>query len=113
MEDKNENENENENCYDYLIAGAGIAGLYTAYNINKHFPDAKICILEASTHIGGRLHTLDYDGIKVDSGGARFNTKQHRILNLIKILQLNHKKIPISNNTTYISVKPQNLEVMY
>ena len=93
-ENKDENGNEigdgngNGNGIDnvYLIAGAGIAGLYTAYNINKHFPDAKICILEASPHIGGRLNTLDYDGIQVDSGGARFNNKQHRILNLIKMI---------------------------
>ncbi len=107
--DKNVDENKdgNENGNVYLIAGAGIAGLYTAYNINKHFPDAKICILEASSHIGGRLSTLDYDGIQVDSGGARFNNKQHRILNLIKILQLNHKQIPITNDATYIAVKPK------
>ena len=44
--------------YDYLIAGAGIAGLYTAYHLNKHFPSARICILEASAYIGGRLHTI-------------------------------------------------------
>jgi len=31
---------------DYLIIGAGISGLYVAYNIRKKNPNAKITILE-------------------------------------------------------------------
>ena len=91
--------------YDYLIAGAGIAGLYTAYHLNKHFPSARICILESSAYIGGRLHTIAYDGIKVDGGGARFNTEQYRILALVKELGLDNKKITIpSGDAKYMPI---------
>jgi len=48
----------NSLIYDYLIAGGGIAGLYTAYRILKHSPSAKICILEAANRLGGRLHSI-------------------------------------------------------
>ena len=93
--------------YDYLIAGAGIAGLYTAYHLHKHNPTARICILEASNEIGGRLHTIHYDGTIFDAGGARFNNEQKRILALINELGLTSKKIPITSDITYIPVKPK------
>ena len=91
--------------YDYLIAGAGIAGLYSAYHLNKHYPSARICILESSAYIGGRLHTIAYDGIKVDGGGARFNTEQYRIMALVKELGLDNKKITIpSGDAKYMPI---------
>ena len=49
--------------YDYIIVGAGIAGLYTAHELCKKYPLAKICILEATKYIGGRLHSIKYDGL--------------------------------------------------
>ncbi len=95
------------NYYDIIIAGAGVAGLYTAYKlINKH-KKLKICILESSQYIGGRLHTINYDGIKVDGGGARFNTDQHRILTLIHELGLDSKKIDITNTINYKPIHPK------
>ena len=93
--------------YDYIIAGAGIAGLYTAYSILKHSPTARICILEASERVGGRIQTIHYDGVSIDSGGARYNTNQHRIIQLIKELELDDKQIPITNTTQYIPINPK------
>ena len=91
--------------YDYLIVGAGISGLYTAYRLCKKYPTAKICILEATHYIGGRLHSIKYDGLIMDGGGARFNTDQKRIVSLIKDLGLWNKVIPIKGDSTY---KPVN-----
>ena len=102
--------------YDYLIVGAGISGLYTAFKINQSFPDKKICIIESSEYIGGRLHSIKYDGIIVDGGGARFNTKQYRVISLVKELNLIDKLIPLTNNIQYISIKPKydiNLETIF
>ena len=93
--------------YDYLIAGAGIAGLYTAYKLHKHFPSARICILEASNKIGGRLHTITYDGLSFDAGGARFNNQQKRILELVKELGLHRKQIPINSDIKYLPINPK------
>jgi monoamine oxidase len=91
--------------YDYIIVGAGIAGLYTAYRINQKHPKAKICILEASKTIGGRLHTIHYDNLQFESGGARFNTEQHRMMTLVKELKLS--KLPITNTINYIPINPK------
>ena len=85
--------------YDYLIVGAGIAGLYTAYRLNQKYPKAKICILEASKTIGGRLHTIHYDNLQFEGGGARFNKEQHRMISLVKELKL--AKSPITNIINY------------
>lgn len=87
--------------YDYLIVGAGIAGLYTAYKLNKKYPNSKICILEASEYIGGRISTEKYDGLTFECGGARFNTEQKRIIKLIKELGLWDKVFPLNRNSVY------------
>ena len=93
--------NKSNNYYDYIIVGAGISGLYTAYELCKKYPTAKICILEATQYIGGRLHSIKYDGLIMDGGGARFNTDQHRIISLIKEVGLWDKVVPIEGDTTY------------
>ena len=95
-----------EKIYDFVIVGAGVSGLYTAYNLNKKYPKSSICILEASQYIGGRLHSIKYDGLIMDGGGARFNTEQYRIIKLIKELDLWSKVIPISNNIIYKPASP-------
>ena len=91
--------------YDYLIAGSGIAGLYTAYRILKKSPAVKICILEAANHLGGRLHSVHLEeDIIIEAGGARFNAQQHRIIALIRELGLDSKKIEITSNSIYIPI---------
>ena len=89
--------------YDYFIVGAGIAGLYTTYHLSKNYPYKKICLIEASKYIGGRLHSIKYDDIIVDGGGARFNTKQHRVVSLVNDLNLNNKVYSITNTINYKS----------
>ena len=95
------------NIYDYLIVGAGISGLYTALKLNQSYPTKTICIIEASAYIGGRIHSIKYDGIIVDGGAARFNTEQYRILDLINELDLMKNAIPISNKLNYKSINPK------
>jgi cytochrome b involved in lipid metabolism/monoamine oxidase len=102
--------NNTQIIYDYLIVGAGISGLYTAYNLNKKYPSAKICILEATQYIGGRLHSIKYDGLIMDGGGARFNTDQNRIISLIKELGLWDKVVPLNTDSTYKPVYSSSLK---
>jgi cytochrome b involved in lipid metabolism len=90
--------------YDYIIVGAGIAGLYIAHNLSKKYPSAKICILEGTNRVGGRLHSLMYKGVMIEAGGARFNTDQYRIMQLIHNLGLDTKKIQINTESKYIPV---------
>lgn len=90
--------------FDYIIAGGGIAGLYTALKLHSKYSNARIAILEASSRLGGRLHTIHKDGLTFDAGGARFNTDQLRINRLVSELGLDNKKVAITNDSRYIEV---------
>jgi len=103
--------------YDFVIAGGGIAGLYTAYNLKKKYPSASVCIVELSNRLGGRLHTINPEpNIYFEAGGARFNNEQKRINKLIDELGLTNKKFPISSSSIYKAIQPNynaELETIY
>jgi monoamine oxidase len=42
-----------------LVVGAGLAGLYKAYNLLKDGHD--VVILEKKNYVGGQLHTIKYE----------------------------------------------------
>ena len=41
-----------QKTYDFIIVGAGIVGLATAYKLHKKFSDATILVLEKEGHVG-------------------------------------------------------------
>jgi protoporphyrinogen oxidase len=43
--------------YDIIIIGAGLAGLYSAYNIKQMYPKTNLLVLESNKrpYIGGRI----------------------------------------------------------
>lgn len=88
--------------YNVIIIGAGIAGLYTGYKLQKTHPS--IAIIEKNDRVGGRIYTY-YDKkrhIQVEGGAGRINMK-HKLFNkLINDLSLSKKKIPIPSDTNYI-----------
>lgn len=61
--------------FDYIIVGAGIAGLYTAYELKKKVPEHSILILEKENRIGGRMGTVPFHGsqIPIGAGVGRWN----------------------------------------
>jgi protoporphyrinogen oxidase len=85
----------------YVIVGGGISGLYTALtlvDIHKINP-SQIVVYEKSYRWGRRVHTLEKDGIKYESGASRL-TKNHKLLfELIQRYNLTDKLIQISNKT--------------
>lgn len=58
--------------YDIIIIGAGIAGLYAAYNIKKMSPKTSYLILEKNnkSSIGGRINTSSFYGASIVSGAG-------------------------------------------
>src|SRR5258708_6219456 len=56
---------------DYLVIGAGIAGLGAAFELQKH--GKKVLVLEKERLSGGRMSTITVDGIHLDLG-AKFLT---------------------------------------
>ena len=65
------------NKYDVIIIGSGIAGLYSAYNIQKMNPSLRILILEKHKKhwIGGRMSNEYFYGTEIVTG-AWFGRKQ-------------------------------------
>jgi len=89
----------------YIIIGAGITGLYLAYNlikIKKISPD-DIIIFEKSQRIGGRIFTYDnadYD-LKYSAGAGRLGKKHKIVMKLIKEFKLEEYIIDINKDKLY------------
>ena len=55
--------------HDVIIVGGGLSGLTTATELDKKGYD--VLVLEAQERVGGRLHTIQVEGINVDVGMYR------------------------------------------
>jgi thioredoxin reductase len=71
--------------YDYVIIGAGISGLYTAYKLKKKDPKCKFLILEKQKTIGGRAGSdLFYKTNVLSGAGVGRKRKDKKLLQLLK-----------------------------
>jgi len=76
----------NPSNYDYLIVGAGIAGLHCALRISKAKPNARIGIAESYTQVGGRMstYTNPSKGLQWESGAGRVHSSHKLTLKYAK-----------------------------
>ena len=90
------------NYYDIIIVGAGLSGLFSAYNIKKISPRTKFLILESNKrpYIGGRIgnHLFYGENLVVGAGVGRMDTDEV-LINLLK--ELNIKFLPFKVNMHY------------
>lgn len=84
-----------------VVIGAGLAGLTTAYRLNKAGID--VDIYEARPRIGGRIFTVDLNETQIELGGQTFkNNGQHiHLLNLINELGLKIVSHSVSSQEAY------------
>lgn len=68
--------------YDYIVMGAGVAGLSFAYEVAKH--GKSVLILEKDKQIGGLSRTLEYKGFLFDYCAHRFHTTNSELLKEVK-----------------------------
>ena len=84
--------------YDYIIVGAGIAGLYTGLKLLKAHPSKKILILEKYDYNGGRIVTYRNGRHHWEIGAGRISMRHGRLLRLMDDYHLH--LFPIEGNKT-------------
>jgi monoamine oxidase len=69
---------------DVAIVGAGAAGTYLGYRLTRARPDWRIAIFERSQRIGGRLWSVNVDGLEhpIELGGMRYMSG-HRLVQAV------------------------------
>lgn len=59
--------------YDLIIAGAGFAGIYSAWRMARN--GARVALVEASDKIGGNLYSGEWNGYFIDNGTHNFDIR--------------------------------------
>jgi monoamine oxidase len=88
--------------YDYLIVGAGLAGLHSALRLARMYPKARIAIAEAYNYNGGRVvsyHSKQHN-VHVENGAGRVHNSHVMTLGYIDKYKL--KTFPISPDQNWI-----------
>lgn len=63
-----ENQTDDVNSADVIIIGAGMAGMICASTLNKN--GISCILIEARDRAGGRMCTIDMNGVKIDVGAS-------------------------------------------
>jgi hypothetical protein len=101
------------NNYDIVIVGAGLAGLYSAYNIKKMSPKTNLLVLESNRrpYIGGRIGNHNFYGeqIVIGAGVGRQDTDE-LLIKLLKELKIKYKPFPVSMHYSKQIKNPLNIK---
>ena len=114
--------NEIPTSADIVIVGAGVAGLYCAYQLLKNDPKRKVVIFDLLNRVGGRLDTdlvriKDLNGkvveVKDEEGGMRFNQSMKELLALIHDLDMDDQIVPFSmgDDNNYFHIRGRSFTV--
>ena len=101
-------------CYDIIIIGSGIAGLYSAYNIRQLAPNTSLLVLEKykKQWIGGRLNNQEFYGTTVVTGaGIGRKDKDHLLQELLNDLHIKYTDFKLDVN--YANNEPVNVNDMF
>jgi len=84
------------------IVGGGVSGLVAAYRLRRLLgPDARITVLEQSDRLGGKLRTVDLDGVPTDVGAEAFVVRNPAAVNLVDELGLSDRLVhPVRSAAT-------------
>ncbi|MEX0952624.1 MAG: protoporphyrinogen oxidase [Nitriliruptoraceae bacterium] len=64
-----------------VVIGAGLTGLAAAWHLREH---AEVRVLEASSRLGGAVHTIVFDGVPFDVGADAFLARQPHAVGLAR-----------------------------
>ena len=88
--------------YDYIIVGAGISGLYAAYNLSKH--NKSFLLLEKNSSLGGTWKSIKYKDSLFELGPNTIIDSSKDLQLLIEDLELESEvlKCPLKESKRYI-----------
>jgi oxygen-dependent protoporphyrinogen oxidase len=59
-----------------VVVGGGIAGLAAAHRLRDANPDLDIVLLEQADRLGGKIHTMSFAGVPVETGAETFVVRE-------------------------------------
>ncbi|MFI7674551.1 protoporphyrinogen oxidase [Actinophytocola sp. NPDC049390] len=72
-----------------VIVGGGVSGLTAAYRLRQLLgPSARLTVLEQAPVLGGKLRTVDLDGVPTDVGAEAFVVRNPSAVRLVEELEL-------------------------
>ncbi|WP_163529672.1 protoporphyrinogen oxidase [Halobacillus ihumii] len=91
-----------------VIIGGGISGLTAAYYLQKEKQQHKlpldVQLIEASSHLGGKINTLKQDGYTIERGPDSFLERKKSATRLAKEVGLEDELVPNGTGQSYILV---------
>ena len=87
---------------DFIVIGAGIAGLTCAHKIIQAHPKQTIKIFESDSEAGGRIRTSASKDFQIEKGAARFSENHKYLLALIDEFGLTDQMLEIPNAKSFV-----------
>lgn len=85
-----------------IVIGGGIAGLTAAYRLQQAGHNVRV--LESAERVGGRMITLEWNGIRFDPGAEFITSGDQYLLEMVKVLGIEDKLVDFSEEQTGFDV---------
>ena len=97
--------------YDFIIVGAGIAGLYSALKITTAFPKARVALMEMYDSLGGRIQTYHKGTVQFEKGAGRIHSSHTLVNSLVAHYGLTKIKTPSEETAKWHPRHPMSAQV--
>ncbi len=85
-----------------MIIGAGIAGLVCAYRLHRLLPRARLTVLEAGDHVGGKIRTTEIAGMAIDEAADAFLARVPAAIELCTELGLHEQLVTPAQRQAFV-----------
>lgn len=96
---------------DVAIVGGGVSGAYAAWRLARDAPHLRVRLFEASSRIGGRLHSVAFPQaphLVAEAGGMRFLEAHAHVTGIVNHLRLPTRDYPIDRPADRIALRGRN-----